>query len=74
MAERGFSAIQIAEAKGWKSDYAAKMRLREANNFSMARLEEILELLLQIDLSIKTGRIDSLLALDMLVARLCTSR
>jgi DNA polymerase III subunit delta len=74
MAERGFSAIQIAEAKGWKSDYAAKMRLREANNFSMARLEEILDLLLQIDLSIKTGRIDSLLALDMLVARLCTSR
>lgn len=74
MAERGFSAMQIAEAKGWRSDYAAKMRLKEANNFSMARLEEILELLLQIDLSIKTGRIDSLLALDMLVARLCTSR
>jgi DNA polymerase-3 subunit delta len=74
MAERGLSAIQIAEAKGWKSNYAAKMRLREANNFSIARLEEILELLLQIDLSIKTGRIDSLLALDMLVARLCTNR
>jgi DNA polymerase III delta subunit len=47
------------------------MRLREANNFSMARLEDILELLLQIDLRVKTGRVDSALALDMLIARLC---
>lgn len=74
MAERGLSPLEIAEAKGWKSDYAAKMRLREANNFSIARLEEILELLLQIDLRVKTGRVESSLALDMLIARLCTVR
>ena len=72
LAERGLSPPEIAEKKGWKSDYPAKMRLREATRFSMARLEEILEMLLQIDLDIKTGRTDSLLALDTLIAQLCT--
>lgn len=70
MAER-MSPAEIARAKGWRSDYAAKMRLREAANFSMERLEQILEMLLEIDLAIKTGRINSLLALDILIARLC---
>jgi DNA polymerase-3 subunit delta len=70
-AERGLTPPEIAERKGWRSDYAAKMRLREAANFSMARLEEILETLLAIDLDIKTGRIEGQLALDTLVARLC---
>ncbi len=71
MAERGMSPAEIARAKGWKSDYAAKMRLREAANFSMPRLEQILEILLELDLAIKTGRIDNMLALDTLIARLC---
>jgi DNA polymerase-3 subunit delta len=72
MAERGMSPAEIARLKGWRSDYAAKVRLREASSFSMARLEEILETLLSIDLDIKTGRIESDLALDTLVAILCT--
>jgi DNA polymerase-3 subunit delta len=71
MAERGLSPAEIAAAKGWKSDYAAKMRLREANNFSMRRLEEILEILLETDVEIKSGRLEPALALDMLIARLC---
>ena len=72
MAERGLTPMEIAQVKGWRSDYPAKMRMREASNFSLARLEQILELLLEADLQIKTGRIDSLLALDTLVARLCS--
>lgn len=71
MAERGMSPAEIAAAKGWKSDYAAKARLKEASNFSMPRLEQTLEMLLEIDVAIKTGRTDSLLALDTLIARLC---
>lgn len=74
MAERGLSAGQIAQKKGWRSDYPAKMRMQEAAKFSMLRLETILEQLLQIDLDIKTGRMDGLLALDMLIARLCAGR
>ena len=74
MAERGLSAAEIAKQKGWRSDYAAKRRLQEAARFSIPRLEQILEHLLQIDLDIKTGRTDSLLALDTLIARLCVSK
>lgn len=74
MAERGMSPQLIAQHKGWRSDYAVKMRLKEGANFSTARLEEILALLLDIDLRIKTGRIDQYLALDTLIARLCTVR
>jgi len=73
LAERGLSPAEIARLKGWRSDYAARMRMKEAANFSATRLEDILELLLEIDLNIKTGRIDSLLALDTLIARLCVS-
>ncbi len=72
MAERGMSPAEIAQTKGWKSDYAATARLKEAANFSMARLEQTMEMLLEIDVAIKTGRMDSLLALDTLIARLCT--
>jgi len=74
MAERGLTAPEIARQKGWKNEYAARMRLREAKNFSMARLEEIMETLLDFDLAIKTGRMDHLLALDILIARLCGLR
>jgi DNA polymerase-3 subunit delta len=73
LAERGMSPMEIANKKGWSSDYAAKMRLREAARFSTSRLEEILAMLLQIDLDIKTGRVDSRLALDTLIARLCAA-
>ena len=72
MADRGTTAREIANLKGWKSDYAATMRLREAANFSMVRLEQIFEMLLETDLAIKTGRMDHMLALDTLIARLCS--
>lgn len=71
MAQRGMSPRDIANAKGWRSDFAAKMRLKDASRFSMPRLEQIMDMLLDIDLSIKTGRIDSRLALDVLIAQLC---
>jgi DNA polymerase-3 subunit delta len=74
MAERGMSPQEIAAKKNWRSDYAVRIRLKEGQNFSAARLEEILEMLLEIDRDIKTGRIDNLLALDTLIARLCAMR
>ena len=74
MAERGMTPAEIAQVKGWRSDYAAQMRLKEAAKFSMPRLEEILALLLEFDLAIKRGRMDNLLALDTLIARLCAVR
>ncbi|MDM8519855.1 DNA polymerase III subunit delta [Anaerolineales bacterium HSG6] len=71
MHERGMNARAIAQAKGWRSDFAAKARLRDARNFSIVRLEQTLEALLETDLAIKTGRIDAYLALDILIGQLC---
>ena len=71
MAAQGLTPAEIAKAKGWRSDYAAKMRLQEARNFSLPRLVEIFNILLDTDVAIKTGQLDQTLALDTLIARLC---
>jgi DNA polymerase III delta subunit len=68
------SPPEISAKKNWRTDYALKVRLKEGQNFSMARLEEILEMLLEIDRDIKSGRIENELALDTLIARLCAVR
>lgn len=74
MANRGLSSAQIAEAKGWRSDYAVKMRLQEAGQFSQPQLIQIFNILRDADLAVKTGRVDQTLVLDTLVARLCRAK
>jgi DNA polymerase-3 subunit delta len=71
MAAQGLTPAEIAKAKGWRSDYAAKMRLREAGHFSQTRLVEIFNILLKADLAIKTGQMEETLVLDTLLAQLC---
>ncbi len=71
MAASGLSPAEIARKKGWKSDYAARMRLQEARNFSIERLVQIFSILLETDKAIKTGQIEQTLALDVLISRLC---
>lgn len=73
MAAAGLNPRQIANEKGWRSDYAAKMRLNEAKNFSQTRLVEIFTILRDTDLAIKTGQVEQTLALDMLISQLCGS-
>lgn len=74
MAEAGLTPAQIAREKGWRSDYAAKMRLKEARNFSTERLVQIFGILRDTDVAIKTGEIEQTLALDTLISRLCGVR
>ncbi len=74
MAEAGLTPAQIAREKGWRSDYAAKMRLKEARNFSIERLVQIFGILRDTDVAIKTGEIEQTLALDTLISRLCGVR
>ena len=71
MAAQGLNPAEIAKAKGWRSDYAAKMRLREAGHFSQHRLVEIFNILLEADLAVKTGQMEETLMLDTLLAQLC---
>jgi DNA polymerase-3 subunit delta len=71
MAGDGMKPAEIAKAKGWRSDYAAKMRLQEANRFSQEQLVRIFNILLETDVAVKTGQIEQILALDLLLTRLC---
>ncbi len=73
MAAAGLSPAEIARQKGWRSDYAAKMRLQEARRFSLQQLTQIFSILLETDKAIKTGQVEATLALDMLISRLCSS-
>lgn len=74
MAAQGRTSGQIAEAKGWRSEYAARMRLQEAQRFSMSQLIQIFNILLEADLAVKTGQIGQTLALDTLITRLCETK
>lgn len=53
--------------------FVARKALSQADRFSMSQLETIYRKLWESDLSIKTGQIDSVLALELLVAGLCGS-
>jgi len=53
------------------SEYALRRTLEQAGRYSLPRLKQIYRQLLEADLAMKTGRYDSELALDLLVADLC---
>jgi len=52
----------------------AEKGLRQSQNFSMEQLETIYRKLLETDLAIKTGQMDQVLALDLLIAGLSKSK
>ena len=56
------------------SEYALRKTLEQASRYSLPRLKEVYHHLLEADLSIKTGRYDAELALNILVAELCQPR
>ena len=74
--------IQVKELSGQglsQQDTATRLKLhpfvvkkttRQAMNFSMEQLETIYKKLLETDVSIKTGKMDDVLALDLLVVGL----
>jgi DNA polymerase-3 subunit delta len=63
--------IDIQTRLGFSSEYALRRTLEQASRYSLARLREIYYHLLETDLSIKTGKYDAELALNILVAELC---
>jgi DNA polymerase-3 subunit delta len=67
--ERGVSPKKIGAQLGLHP-FVAEKGLRQSQNFSMEQLETIYHKLLETDLAIKTGRMDQVLALDMLIVRL----
>lgn len=73
LSERGLSQQDIA-ARLRLHHFVVKKAVRQAMNFSMEQLEAIYGKLLETDVAIKTGQMDEVLALDMLVVGLSRER
>ena len=65
------SEAEIQNRLGLKSEFAVRRTLEQASRYSLRRLKEIYHRLLEADLSIKTGKYDGELALNILIAELC---
>ncbi|MFC1987711.1 DNA polymerase III subunit delta [Chloroflexota bacterium] len=63
--------IEIQNKLGLPSEFALRKTLEQAGRYSLPRLKEVYRQLLETDLSIKTGKYDAELALNILIAELC---
>jgi DNA polymerase-3 subunit delta len=68
---QGATLSEMRRATGIGHRFVIEKGGRQARNFSMERLEAIYAHLAEVEQHIKTGKIDDLLALDLLVAQLC---
>jgi len=64
------SRNEIQDKLGLTSDFVLRKALAQADKYSLARLTEVYHKLLEADLSIKTGKYDGELALNILIAEL----
>ncbi|NQT31411.1 MAG: DNA polymerase III subunit delta [Deltaproteobacteria bacterium] len=63
--------MEIQSRLGLKSEFPFRKTMEQAQRYPMERLKQVYKRLLQADLSIKTGRFDGGLALNLLIADLC---
>ncbi len=66
--------VEIQDKLGLTSEFALRKTLDQAQRYSLERLREVYNKLLETDLSIKTGRYEGGLALNLLIAELCQQR
>ena len=68
---RGFTSSDMQKTLGIRHPFIIDKSLRQAQNFNMVALESIYGRLADVEQKIKTGEIEDLLALDLLVVELC---
>ncbi len=64
------SKMEIQKRLGLTSEFVLRKVLEQAGRYSLGRLKEVYHKLLETDLSIKTGKYDGELALNILIAEL----
>ena len=69
--EQGANIGAMQKTLGIRHEFIIEKSLRQAQHFSMARLESIYNHLAEVEQAIKTGKIADVLALDLLVVELC---
>lgn len=70
MRERGESRADIQSKLGLTSDFVLRKAWEQADRYSPARLREVYHRLLEADLSIKTGKLEGELAINILITEL----
>lgn len=68
------SPNELRNRLGLISEFVAKKTLEQAGQYSLPRLRQVYQHLLETDLTIKTGKYEPELALNILVAELCQRR
>jgi DNA polymerase-3 subunit delta len=66
--------VEIQDRLGLTSDFVLRKTLEQAQRYPLERLREVYNKLLEADLSIKTGKYNGGLALNLLIAELCQQR
>lgn len=69
--QQRLSETEIRSRLGLTADWLVRKTLEQANRYTLPRLKQVYQLLLETDLAIKTGKYDGELALNILVAELC---
>ncbi len=69
--EQGAGIGEMQKVLGIRQEFIIEKSVRQAQHFSMARLESIYDHLAEVEQAIKTGEISDVLALDLLVVELC---
>ena len=67
----GKTNIEVQNKLGLTSEFALRKILEQADRYPLERLKEVYRKLLEADLSIKTGKYEGELALNILIAELC---
>jgi DNA polymerase-3 subunit delta len=66
--------VEIQDRLGLASEFALRKTLDQSQRYSLGRLREVYDKLLEADLAIKTGKYEGGLALNLLIAELCQPR
>ncbi len=67
--ERGKPRSEIQLRMGLR-DFAVRKTMEQAEKYTITRIKEVYDRLLETDLAVKTGRLDGDLALNILIAEL----
>jgi DNA polymerase-3 subunit delta len=70
----GKPEAEIQNKLGLTSEFTLRKTLEQAQSYRLERLREVYNKLLETDLSIKTGKYEGGLALNLLIAELCQQR
>jgi DNA polymerase-3 subunit delta len=69
--QQRLSETEIRGRLGLTADWLVRKTLEQANRYTLPRIKQVYQQLLETDIAIKTGKYDGELALNILIAELC---